>query len=231
MRAIVFLLNLPWTVLGLLLAVISLPRGVKIHSKPYALIFTVRSFWWQTWLPGYKGVRASTMGHVILLGAALLPGDQEHELVHVAQYVREPFVYPFMYAYQTRKYGYKNNQYEVEAYSKAGNLYVEAEVKDIQNAKQSLSPLVKAIFVIILIASVYHFMRDLLQLFGLDSAFTDIAHRPHVWCGQYCDIVTIPFDIISIVISTIVLQRKRVGVLGIILLATLPLWLFFTLLP
>lgn len=89
----------------------------------------------------------------------------------------------------------------------------------------------KAALIIILVVSTYHFVRDILQTFDLDSAFTDIAHRPHQWCGQYCDVVTIPFDIISIVASAHILKRNRVGKLGIALLASLPLWLLFSLLP
>jgi hypothetical protein len=89
----------------------------------------------------------------------------------------------------------------------------------------------KAVFIIILIASIYHFIRDLLQTLDLDSVFTDIAHRPHEWCGQYCDVVTIPFDVISIAVSAFILNRNRVGKLGIALLASLPLWIIFSLLP
>jgi len=94
-----------------------------------------------------------------------------------------------------------------------------------------MSKIWKAVFIIILVASTYHFVRDLLQTFDLDSAFTNIAHRPHEWCGQYCDVVTIPFDIISIAVSSYILKRNRVGRLGIVLLASLPLWLIFSLLP
>lgn len=89
----------------------------------------------------------------------------------------------------------------------------------------------KAVFIVILIASTYHFIRDVLQTFDLDSAFTDIAHRPHQWCEQFCDVVTIPFDVITITISAYILKRNRVGKLGIALLASLPLWLLFSLLP
>lgn len=89
----------------------------------------------------------------------------------------------------------------------------------------------KVVFIIILVASTYHFVRDLLQTFDLDSAFTDIAHRPHEWCEQYCDVVTIPFDIIGIVISAIVLKRSKVGILGSLLLAGIPVFIIFSLLP
>lgn len=89
----------------------------------------------------------------------------------------------------------------------------------------------KAAFVVILVASIYHFVRDLLQTVDLDSALTDIAHRPHQWCGKFCDVVTIPFDIISIVAAAIVLKRNRIGILGWLLIASLPLWLLLSLLP
>jgi hypothetical protein len=125
MILLAFLLNLPWTLAGLLLGIISLPRGIRLHFKPFGLIITVRSFWWQTWLPGYGGVRASSIGAVVLLGKKLLANDLEHELVHVAQYEREPLIHPFLYVYQSLRYGYKNNKYEIEAYTKAKNKYVE----------------------------------------------------------------------------------------------------------
>jgi hypothetical protein len=94
-----------------------------------------------------------------------------------------------------------------------------------------MSKLWKVIFIIILVAATYHLVRDLLQTFNLDSASTDIAHRPHEWCGQYCDVVTIPFDVITIAVSAYILKRNKVGRLGIVLLASLPLWLIFSLLP
>ena len=60
---------------------------------------------------------------MILLGPHLEPGDIEHELVHVEQYYREPFIHPFLYVCQSMKYGYRNNKYEIEAYERAGNVY------------------------------------------------------------------------------------------------------------
>ncbi len=97
--------------------------------------------------------------------------------------------------------------------------------------RQTMSPFSKTVFWLVLAVSAYHLIRDLLQTFSLDSAFTDIAHRPHEWCGGYCDVVTIPFDILGIVIAAVVLKRGRVGIQGIALLAMLPVWIAFTLLP
>lgn len=65
-----------------------------------------------------------TLGNVVLLGPKPLPHDLEHELVHIKQNVRMPFVFPFLNQYQLCRYGYRNNKYEREAYEKAGNQYI-----------------------------------------------------------------------------------------------------------
>jgi hypothetical protein len=125
MTALAFLLNLPWTLIGFILALISLPRNVQVNTKPFAFVVSVRSFWWQTWLPSHKEVRASSIGNVVLIGKNLLPKDLEHELVHVRQYEQRPSVQAFLYVFEMLRHGYKNNKYEIEAYEKAGNTYVE----------------------------------------------------------------------------------------------------------
>lgn len=124
MNGVAFILNLPWTIIGIAVAVISLPKSVRIHRTPLSLVVDVRSFWWQTWLAQYKGVRATTIGQVILLGRTL-PNDLEHELIHVEQYRRAPFIHPFLYVYESLTHGYRQNKYEVEAYQKAQNVYLE----------------------------------------------------------------------------------------------------------
>lgn len=83
----------------------------------------------------------------------------------------------------------------------------------------------------VLLLSVYHLIRDVLQALSMDSAFTDIGHRSHQWCGAYCDEVTIPFDVLGIVVPVIVLRRGHVGRLGWLLVATLPFLILFALLP
>lgn len=91
--------------------------------------------------------------------------------------------------------------------------------------------LLKLVFIAILIFSVYHLVRDVAQTFDWHTSFSDVGHRSHEWCGQYCDVVTYPLDIAGIIIPIIVLKRNRVGKLGIALLAAMPLWFVFTLLP
>jgi hypothetical protein len=87
------------------------------------------------------------------------------------------------------------------------------------------------VFWIILILSIYHFIRDVLQTFGADNFLTNILHRPHAWCNNYCDYVTYPLDLLGIVGSSIILKRSRLGKLGTIVLISLPMWLLALLLP
>jgi hypothetical protein len=118
------LLNSPWILLGMMCAIISVPKKFIISKNPKAIIVSVKSFWWYAWIPGMKGVRAMAIGNVVLLGEHILDRDLEHELVHVTQFEREPFIHPFLYTYQNFVYGYRENKYEKEAYHKAGNAYV-----------------------------------------------------------------------------------------------------------
>ena len=121
MKLIAFILNLPWTVLGLLLAVVSIPVKVRVDKEKWAIILWIKSWWWTVlWM---KNARAATVAHVILLGDNTKNLDLEHELIHVEQYIRTPFVHPFLYYLELILYGYRNNKYEEEAYRRAGNTY------------------------------------------------------------------------------------------------------------
>ncbi len=120
---IAFIFNLPWTIIGLIGAALSGAYRVRLSRRPLAIIFKVRSLWWYRWLPGKQGTRAITNGHVIQLGPLELERDLEHELIHVEQAEREPFIYPFLYVLESWRHGYRQNRYEDEAYSRAGNVY------------------------------------------------------------------------------------------------------------
>lgn len=120
MRIAAFILNLPYTSVGLLCAFISLPKRISWNSG--AFVVHISTFWWAF---GYmKGMRAATIGHVVLLGPNTLHGDLEHELVHVEQYKRYPFLFPFLYYIELFRKGYRENKYEREAYEKAQNEFV-----------------------------------------------------------------------------------------------------------
>lgn len=117
-----FFLNLPWTCVGICTALLSIPTKVRCTSAP-AIFVHVKSFWWRNFL--HPTVRAMTHGHVILLS----PQSQEvavkeiitrHELVHIEQFKRFPFVFPFLYFGDSIFHGYKNNRFEAEAYRISG---------------------------------------------------------------------------------------------------------------
>ena len=121
MKIIAFILNLPWTILGLLLALVSFPVKVRLDRENWAIILWIKSWWWTVlWM---KGTRAVTIAHVVLLGDRTENLDLEHELIHVEQYIRTPFIHRFLYYLELILHGYRNNKYEEEAYRRSGNKY------------------------------------------------------------------------------------------------------------
>lgn len=118
------LLNLPWTILGLAGALLSGPTRLRFTRKPPATIVRARSFWWLGWLPGYRGIRAATLGNLIIEGPKLHENDEKHELIHVEQAMQHPFIHPLLYLVESLRHGHKDNRYEQEAYQRAGNRYI-----------------------------------------------------------------------------------------------------------
>jgi aminoglycoside phosphotransferase (APT) family kinase protein len=136
-----FILNLPYTIIGLLIALLSIPIEIKFQSRPYAFVIKIKKFWWAT--GHHKNARAMTVGHVVLLGPNLENKDLEHELIHVEQYQRLPFIFPFLYYIELIQHGYINNKYEDEAYKKAGNLYKE---NNMNSHQEIISEIIKKEF-------------------------------------------------------------------------------------
>ena len=129
MQLLIFALNLPWSIVLLIAGIFSIPRRIELHHNPFAIIMYVRSFWFYHWMPSRRGVRAMTLGSVILLGPKLLNNDIEHELVHIKQHEREPFIHPVLNQLETFRRGYRRNKYEEEAYSSSGSVYVGRSLK------------------------------------------------------------------------------------------------------
>jgi hypothetical protein len=115
------LLNSPYTLLGLLLGLLSIPTSIHIHKNPFAIVMQIKSFWWNI----MKGSRAKTCGNVVLIGTNSLKNDLEHELIHVQQGERLPLVFPLLYYVELLSKGYKANKYEQEAYKLSNSTYKE----------------------------------------------------------------------------------------------------------
>jgi len=84
----------------------------------------------------------------------------------------------------------------------------------------------KIALLIILLFSVYHLMRDILQIARVNTIFANMFHWEHFWCKPYCDYIFFPPQLFNIVAIPIILKRKKFGVLGILVLLTIPygLW-------
>lgn len=118
---IAFILNLPYTLVGLITVLISIPYDFKINKKPFALVFKVKTFSWSLGL--YKNARAMTIGYVILLSPKELKNDLEHELIHVKQFQKYSLIWPFLYYPELFKKGYRKNKFEDEAFRLSGSIH------------------------------------------------------------------------------------------------------------
>jgi len=97
------LLNLPLTLVGVAIALVFVPRKFMLHHKPFALVFSVK----HDSLPfGYlRGWRGMTVGQTVILNPRVEDKDLEHELIHVEQQIRAPFIQPFLYAFECMRVG------------------------------------------------------------------------------------------------------------------------------
>lgn len=117
-----FVLNIPYTILGLIVALFLSPARLSQTTDPRALVFHVRRA--ALFDAGYmKKWRGMTIGHVVILNSRAEGGDMEHELIHVGQYAKFPIIFPFLYAIELIRNGYGGNKFEMEAYKEAGNRY------------------------------------------------------------------------------------------------------------
>lgn len=68
------------------------------------------------------------VGHTVILNPRVEDKDLEHELIHVEQFIRSPFIFPLLNLIELLRSGYRKNKYEDEAYTRAGNNYYGKEV-------------------------------------------------------------------------------------------------------
>ncbi len=82
----------------------------------------------------------------------------------------------------------------------------------------------KFIFTLLLAFFIVHLLRDILQIYHVDTPLATLVRTNHLWCRPYCDYATLPHEIFGIIASSIVLRRNSIGILGILTLVSLPLW-------
>ena len=114
MKWLVFILNLPWTVLGLVIGILSIPKNLKFRKVGRAMVINV----WRIWpseIYMQRKVRGLAVGSTILLSRFADELTINHELVHIEQFQKVPLIFPLLYLIELVKRGYKKNKYEKEA--------------------------------------------------------------------------------------------------------------------
>lgn len=117
MRVTALILNLPWSIFGLLIALISLPKNVKLNPKELVLTVKVKWLWLSSLIINRK-VRGLTMGNVIMISNASINATFNHEMTHIKQFQKVPLLFPLLYCVEFMKSGYRQDEYEKEAYKR-----------------------------------------------------------------------------------------------------------------
>ncbi len=119
MKAVVFVLNIPWSLLGLLCGLLSLPKNIRMDKFQFLLVVNVKRLWINEIFLGRKA-KGFTAGNTVLLSDASDNGTYNHEIVHARQFMKMPLIFPLFYCAEYVKNGYQGNKYEKEA-----NLFVD----------------------------------------------------------------------------------------------------------
>jgi hypothetical protein len=115
MKAITFILNLPWSLLGLLCGLLSLPQNIRVDRPRSVVIINVKRLWMNE-IFLWRGVRGLTLGNTMLLSKLSNNNTYNHEIIHVRQFMKMPLIFPALYLTESLWHGYKNNKYEIEAH-------------------------------------------------------------------------------------------------------------------
>ncbi|PIR96281.1 MAG: hypothetical protein COT92_01940 [Candidatus Doudnabacteria bacterium CG10_big_fil_rev_8_21_14_0_10_42_18] len=96
------LLNAPWTLLGLAIAALSIPKRTLVKKDALALVIDVRRIWLVEPFHG-KPVKGFTLGNCVLRSDFAIINTINHELIHVRQFTKFPLVFPFLYLFDSIK--------------------------------------------------------------------------------------------------------------------------------
>jgi hypothetical protein len=109
-----FILNLIWSLLGLAVAIISLPTKIGFESIAEVLVTETERLWIGEIFLRRK-IKGMTFGNLVLLSKAKDELTLKHELAHVRQYNKMPFIFPFLYCFEVMRSGYERNKYDEAA--------------------------------------------------------------------------------------------------------------------
>lgn len=81
------------------------------------------------------------------------------------------------------------------------------------------------ILYLVIAFSIYHTIRDVLQIAGIHHFLVDImGEQKHNWCKPLCDYYTFPWELFVFFGSVYILKRDEFGLLGKIILFSFILW-------
>lgn len=87
-----------------------------------------------------------------------------------------------------------------------------------------MNTLWRSIFYILLTFFILHTIRDILQILNVNFFLATMIPTNHRWCRPYCDYAAFPHEIFCMIGTVIVLRRNKIGILGFLVLLSLPLW-------
>jgi len=121
MKKIAFVLNLPWSLAGLFYSLLMLPRNIKTDKLQFVIVVRVKRLWINEIFLRRK-VKGFVLGNTVLLSDVADSDTYDHEIVHVGQFIKAPFIFPLLYCFESIKNGYQCNQYEKEACQQSNKL-------------------------------------------------------------------------------------------------------------
>ena len=82
----------------------------------------------------------------------------------------------------------------------------------------------KGFFYLLAAFFVLHTIRDILQIYDVHTPLARLWQTNHWWCRPYCDYAVFPHEILGFIGTVIVLKRNKIGMVGVLVLLSLPLW-------
>ena len=111
---VAFILNTPWTLLGFIFGLLSFPKNIAFRESDHAIVMRVKRLWLTEIFMGLRA-RGNVIGNTLLITQNANDEIYKHECVHVRQFERAPFIFPFLYLFELLNHGYRKNKYEEEA--------------------------------------------------------------------------------------------------------------------
>jgi hypothetical protein len=88
-----------------------------------------------------------------------------------------------------------------------------------------MKKIVKYFFGFLIVFSILHLYRDILQNFHIKNMTTNFLGMDRNWCNYYCNWITFPFEIFILIGSIIELKRNKLGLIGYLVFGIFAIWL------